>query len=76
MITGCLIDNVEVLSRQYENSFTTVEASSELVLSSVQHHTMLAEIIIGELCEKKISLHAYISTVSNIIDCGHNQQIA
>lgn len=74
MITACLKGTVEVLNRQYEKSFTTVEASSVSVLTSARQHTMLAESIIGEFCEKKKHApNAYVSSISDIIKAKRNK---
>lgn len=74
MMTACLKGIVEVLNRQYEKSFTTVAASSPSLLTSVREHTMLAESIIGDFCErKKITHNAYVSSISDVIKAKQNQ---
>lgn len=73
MMTACIKGTVEVLERQYRKSFTTVETFTEPVLASVRQHTMEAESIIGEFCEKKkVSPFAYVSSISNIIKSKRN----
>lgn len=74
MIIVCLKVTVEFLSKQYHKSFDTVEASSQSLLTSVRQHTMSAESIISEFCERRnLAPNDYISSISDIIKAERNK---
>lgn len=66
--TACLKRIVEVFSRLSEKSFTTVEVSSQSLLTSVRQHTIPSESIISEYCERQsLAPNAYVSSISDVI---------